>query len=100
MELERKAIICHGLPLFVKERYVDTTDNFTCYICSKCGLILSMKIETDICICVECNKLPENQEIVHAIKIELPFAFKLLTQELIASNILPKIKNKKSFSYE
>ena len=97
MEIERNAIICHGLPLFVKERYVDTTDNFTCHICSKCGLILSEKIETDICICVKCNKLPENQDISYATKIELPFAFKLLMQKLTALDILPKIKNKKLF---
>jgi len=100
MEIERDAIIYHGFPLFVKERSVDTNNIYTCYICSKCKSILSEKIETNIRICVECNKLSENSEIVHSTKIELPFAFKLLMQELIASNILPKIKNKKSFLYE
>ena len=87
---EERAIICHGLPLFVKEQNVHTTDNFTCHICSKCRVILSEKIdkETDICICVECNKLPENQDISYATKIELPFKFKLLMQELTALDIL------------
>ena len=40
---EERAIICHGLPLFVKEQNVHTTDNFTCHICSKCRVILSEK---------------------------------------------------------
>ena len=94
-EMERDAVISHGCSLFLKERFVDTSDIYTCHICSKCGLIASKKIDKEIYICLACNKLPENQgEMAYATKIVLPYAFKLLVQELMAINILPRIRVK------
>ena len=92
-EMERDAMISHGCSLFLKERFVETSDIYTCYVCTKCGLIASKKIDKEIYICLSCNKLPENQgEMAYATKIVLPYAFKLLVQELMAINILPRIK--------
>jgi len=92
-EMERDAMISHGCSLFLKERFVDTSDIYTCHICSKCGLIASKKMDKDIYICLSCNKIPENEgEIIYATKIVLPYAFKLLVQELMAINILPRIR--------
>jgi len=92
-EMERDAMISHGCSTFLKERLVDTSDIYTCHICSKCGLIASKKMDKDIYICNACNKLPENQgDIAYATKIVLPYAFKLLVQELMAINILPRIR--------
>jgi DNA-directed RNA polymerase beta subunit len=94
-EMERDAMISHGCSLFLKERFVDTSDIYTCHICSKCGLIASKKMDKDIYICLACNKLQENQgEMAYATKIVLPYAFKLLVQELMAINILPRIRVK------
>ena len=92
-EMERDAMISHGCSLFLKERLVDTSDIYSCYVCSKCGLIASKKMDKDIYICNACNKLPENQtDIAYATKIVLPYAFKLLIQELMSINILPRIR--------
>jgi DNA-directed RNA polymerase II subunit RPB2 len=93
--MERDAMISHGCSLFLKERLVDTSDIYTCYVCSKCGLIASKKMDKDIYICHACNKLPENQgETAYAHKVVMPYAFKLLVQELMAINILPRIRVK------
>jgi len=80
-EMERDAMISHGCSIFLKERLVDTSDIYTCYICSKCGLIASKKMDKDVYICNACNKLPENQgDIAYATKIVLPYVFKLLVK--------------------
>ncbi len=94
-EMERDAMISHGCPLFLKERLVDTSDLYTCHVCSKCGLLASKKMDKDIYVCHSCSKLPENQgDIPYATKISLPYAMKLLVQELMAINILPRIRVK------
>lgn len=86
-------MISHGCSLFLKERLVDTSDIYSCYVCSKCGLLASKKMDKDIYICHSCNKLPENEgEMSYATKISLPYGFKLLIQELMAINILPRIR--------
>lgn len=96
-EMERDAMIAHGCSLFLKERLVDTSDIYTTWVCSKCGLIAQKKKDKDIWICHSCSKLPENQgSIPYANKVVMPYAFKLLIQELMAINILPRIKIKEN----
>jgi DNA-directed RNA polymerase II subunit RPB2 len=98
-EMERDAMISHGCSLFLKERLVDNSDISTCYVCSKCGLIASKKMDKDIYVCNSCAKLPENQgEMQYATKIVIPYAFKLLVQELMAINILPRIQVKDDYN--
>lgn len=96
-EMERDAMISHGCSLFLKERLVDCSDIYSCYVCSKCGLIASKKIDKDIYVCNACSKLPENQgDVPYASKVVMPYAFKLLIQELMAINIVPSIKVKEN----
>lgn len=83
-EMERDCIISHGSSAFLKERLMDVSDSYTCYICDKCGLLaISGK---DILECKGCS----NQ--VEISKIQIPYAFKLLIQELMAMNIAPRFK--------
>lgn len=98
-EMERDAMISHGCSLFLKERLVDNSDIYACYVCSKCGLIASKKSDKDIYICRACAKLPEYQgDVPYANKVIMPYAFKLLIQELMAINILPRIQVKDDYS--
>jgi len=82
--MERDAMIGHGAAQFLKERLVDTSDIYDLHVCNKCGIIATKIKNIDAYYCMVCN----GTEIS---KVTLPYAFKLLQQELMAINILPKI---------
>lgn len=87
-EMERDCMISHGMGQFLKERLVDTSDIYHVYVCTGCGLFASKVIEKDIYRC----KLCESQKRDYTTsKIAIPYAFKLLLQELTTINIMPKI---------
>ena len=88
-EMERDCMIAHGMGQFLKERLVNTSDKYNVHVCSNCGMFARKKPDKDIYLCQVCNLRGESYT-TH--KIELPYAFKLLIQELKAINVLPKIK--------
>lgn len=90
-EMERDCMIAHGMGQFLKERLVNTSDKYNVHICSNCGMFARKKPDKGIYLCQLCNMKGESYT-TH--KIELPYAFKLLIQELKAINILPKLKVK------
>ena len=90
-EMERDCMIAHGMGQFLKERLVNTSDQYNVHICSNCGMFARKKPDKNIYLCQLCNFKGESYT-TH--KIEIPYAFKLLIQELKAINILPKIKIK------
>ena len=96
-EMERDCMIAHGMGQFLKERLVDTSDKYNVHICSNCGFFARKKPDKNIYLCQGCNSRGESYT-TH--KIELPYAFKLLIQELKAINILPKIKVKTTIHNE
>lgn len=82
-EMERDCIISHGASAFLKERLMDVSDPYSCYICDMCGLIvINTKRFNE---CKGCN----NRTNISL--VEIPYAFKLLLQELMAMNISPRI---------
>lgn len=92
-EMERDVLISHGTSKYLKEKLLDVSDKYECYVCGKCGLIAqrikSNNINTssnDIYICRLCN---DNN---HIKKVIIPYAFKLLCQELMSMSIIPKLK--------
>ena len=96
-EMERDCMIAHGMGQFLKERLVNTSDKYNVHICSNCGLFARKKPDKNIYLCQGCNNRGDSYT-TH--KIELPYAFKLLIQELKAINILPKIKVKTTIHNE
>ena len=82
-------MIGHGMGQFLKETLVDKSDKTYVYVCSNCGLFASKKPDKDIYTCQMCSSRDETYS-TH--KVEMPYAFKLLVQELKAINILPRIK--------
>jgi DNA-directed RNA polymerase II subunit RPB2 len=84
-EMERDAMIAHGTSQFLKERLVDTSDIYNMQVCNKCGIIATKMYNKNAYYCSACN----GTEITN---VTVPYAFKLLTQELMAINILPKIE--------
>jgi DNA-directed RNA polymerase II subunit RPB2 len=94
-EMERDAIIAHGMSKFLKERLLDTSDPFSTYVCDICGLF-AQRInkkehkrepeETDIYYCPACRNKTKISKII------IPYAFKLLIQELMSMNVASRIR--------
>ena len=84
-EMEKDAMVAHGASRFNKGRLYDASDAFTVNICKKCGLIAAYNDEKHIHICKTCDNKTDFS------KVHLPYACKLLFQELVTMNIAPRI---------
>ena len=89
-EMERDCMISHGLSSFLKERLMDTSDKYSTYVCNNCGIFATKMLNKPIWTCY--NEECKNKTKISVSKINIPYAFKLLVQELMAINILPRIR--------
>lgn len=94
-EMERDALIAHGAAKFLKEKLLDNSDAYTTYVCGICGLFAQRfnrredkhySQDTDIYCCIGCN----NYTDIH--KVKIPYAFKLLIQELQSMCIASRLR--------
>jgi hypothetical protein len=85
-EMERDAMISHGLSQFLKERFMETSDQYFVHVCDNCGLFARKVIDSNHYICDSCRETKKISTIA------LPYAFKLMVQELLAINIMPRIR--------
>lgn len=83
-EMERDCMISHGASAFLKERLMDASDAHYCHVCDICGILAIAG--KGILECKACANT------THISKIHIPYAFKLLIQELMAMNIAPRIR--------
>ena len=88
-EMEKDAMVSHGASKFTRGRMYDASDKYQVYVCKKCGLIASYNDELDIHCCRTCNNR------VDFAYVEIPYACKLLFQELITMNVVPRIMTDK-----
>lgn len=58
-EMERDALIAHGISRFIKEKLLDTSDVYTTYVCQICGLLASRVLRKD------SEKYVTNKDIFH-----------------------------------
>lgn len=84
-EMERDAIVAHGASTFLKERMIDVADNYRCHICSKCGIICIANPERNIFKCNNCKNSADIRQI------RIPYAMKLLIQELGSMSVAARI---------
>jgi DNA-directed RNA polymerase II subunit RPB2 len=74
-------MISHGVSRFLTERLFDMSDKFTVPVCNACGAMIN-----DLHICMMCGS-------VNVSRVPIPYACKLLFQELqamgIKTNMLP-----------
>tara|TARA_B100000035_G_C21032790_1_gene569266 strand:+ start:372 stop:4034 length:3663 start_codon:yes stop_codon:yes gene_type:complete len=94
-EMERDVMIAHGISRFCRERLYDVSDKYSMHICNKCGMIVSFNngdknkkyINNDFRthLCHTCENRSDFS------KVDVPYAYKLLSQELQTINIVPRI---------
>jgi len=84
-EMERDCMIAHGTLQFLKERTLDVSDNYRIFSCNNCGLISPINYENNISKCKKCNNY------INFSEIRLPYACKLLIQELESMSIAPRL---------
>jgi DNA-directed RNA polymerase II subunit RPB2 len=78
-EMERDAILSHGIASFLKESFYDRADGYTINISKKTGRIVPVNKNKNI--------YPEEEYST----IKVPYTFKLLIQELEAMCITPRL---------
>lgn len=87
-EMERDVILSHGASQFLKETLQDRSDNYRMYTCQQCKLICAVNKEANIYHCKNCNNNTAFAEI------RLPYAMKLLIQELETMCVAPRLVTK------
>jgi DNA-directed RNA polymerase II subunit RPB2 len=87
-EMERDGMISHGASRFIRERMYDVSDKYSVHVCKKCGLIASYNDAMNIHHCKVCDNR------VDFTYVEIPYACKLLFQELNTMNVVPRIITK------
>jgi DNA-directed RNA polymerase II subunit RPB2 len=87
-EMERDCVIAHGISEFTKERFMECSDLFRCHSCRDCGSIIISNPKEGIWNCRGCGNTTNFSAI------EIPYAYKLLLQELETMNITSRIITK------
>ena len=98
-EMERDVLCAHGMTKFTRERLFDVSDKYKVYVCKKCGMMAAFN---DGNRNGNINKTHANNDFsIHLCRtcgnktdfslVEMPYANKLLFQELQTINVVPRI---------
>lgn len=91
-EMERDVMLAHGMASFCKERLFDVSDKYSTYVCKKCGMIAPYNDGgtgpfPDFSV-HKCNTCDNQTDFA---KVNIPYSYKLLAQELQTINVVPRI---------
>ena len=84
-EMERDCMVSHGASRFTRGRLYDASDKFQVNVCKRCGMIAAYNNKMNIYVCKTCDNR------VDFSYVEIPYACKLLFQELQTMNVVPRI---------
>ncbi|XP_074579327.1 DNA-directed RNA polymerase III subunit 2 [Curcuma longa] len=85
-EMERDCLIAYGASMLIFERLMLSSDPYQVQVCRQCGLLGYYNYKLKTAFCSTCK----NGENISTIR--LPYACKLLFQELQAMNVVPRLK--------
>ncbi|KAM4113443.1 hypothetical protein ACJW30_05G221000 [Castanea mollissima] len=85
-EMERDCLIAYGASMLIFERLMISSDPFEVQVCRICGLLGYYNHHLKTGICSSCKKRDGMSTM------KLPYACKLLIQELQSMNIVPRLK--------
>lgn len=86
--MERDCFLAQGLPSFARDRLMDQSDGYHIHVCKHCGIWGTVvNMGRDKPPDMFCN-LCDSKDLV---LIRLPYATKLLSQELAGMNIIPRV---------
>lgn len=80
-EMERDAMLAHGLSQFLHERFMDSSDGVEAHVCNKCGSIARFDQERKRWVC------PIHKDNANIEKIVVPYSFVLLVNEIQSMGI-------------
>ena len=87
-------MISSSLSLFLKERFMELSDLYQVRVCNTCGLFASKVLNKEVWGCNGCKNYTDISVV------QLPYAFKLMIQELQAINILSRIRTKNTVYFD
>ncbi len=85
-EMERDCLIGYGASMLLLERLMISSDQFEVHVCEKCGLLGYFDKQRNTAV---CSSNPAHVDCMATMK--LPYACKLMFQELQAINIVPRL---------
>ena len=84
-EMERDTLLGHGASLLLRERLLESSDKEVIFVCENCGFIGWYDANRGRFWCPVCGEKGKLSPIA------VPYAFKLLLQELMSMCIAPRL---------